>query len=160
MRPQGHLPIRRLHKTYPTIHAAVRSEGNFRVGDETPTVMPAADAWSRLLKETAGRGVPRPLPRTLFPNRNRLAPRMPSIEIVRPTHAMTLPFLDRAFDVIFVVSGDNKASIGHELFKVNKRRFKYSVEQVQPKSRIVLCLRDDLAEAHRQPNLFGEIQRC
>jgi 6-phosphogluconolactonase/glucosamine-6-phosphate isomerase/deaminase len=63
---------------------------------------------------------------------------MPSIEIVRPTHAMTLPLLIRAFDVIFVVAGENKASIGHELFKVHKRRSKGPVEQVQPKSRIVL----------------------
>jgi len=96
--------------------------------------MLAADAWSRLLKETAGRGVPGPLPRTQFPNRNRFEPGMPSIGIVRPTHAMTLPFLDRAFDVIFVVGGDIKASIGHELFKAHKRRFKYPVELVQPKS--------------------------
>jgi len=51
---------------------------------------------------------------------------------------MTLPFLDRAFDVIFVVAGDNKATIGHELIKVHKRRFKYPVELVQPKSRIAL----------------------
>jgi hypothetical protein len=132
-----HFP-RSLHRTYPSIHAAVRPEGNFQVGDETRTVMPAADAWSRLPKETAGRGVPRLLPRTLFPNRNRLEPGMPSIEIVWPTHAMTLPFLDRAFDVIFVVAGDNKAGIVHELFTIHKRGFKYLVELVQPKSRIVL----------------------
>ena len=108
------------------------------MGDETPTVMLAAKACFRLLKETAGWGVTRPLPRTLFPNRNRFEPGMPSIEIVRPTHAVTLPFLDRAFDVIFVVAGDNKASIGHELFKVHRGSFKYPVELVQPKSRIVL----------------------
>ena len=63
---------------------------------------------------------------------------MPSIEIVRSTHAMTLPFLDRTFDAIFVVAGDNKASFGDDLFKVHKRRFKYPVELVEPKSRIVL----------------------
>jgi len=63
---------------------------------------------------------------------------MPSIEIVRPTHVMTLPFLDRAFDVIVVVAGDNKAGIEHELFKVHKDSFKYPVELVHSKSRIVL----------------------
>jgi 6-phosphogluconolactonase/glucosamine-6-phosphate isomerase/deaminase len=51
---------------------------------------------------------------------------------------MTLPFLDRAFDVIFVVAGDNKASIVHESFNVRNRRFIYPVELVQPKSRHVL----------------------
>ncbi len=30
--------------------------------------------------------------------------------------AMTLPFLDRAFDVIFVMAGDNKAGVGHGSF--------------------------------------------
>jgi hypothetical protein len=62
---------------------------------------------------------------------------MPSIEIARPTHGMTLPFLDCGFDVIFVVAGDNMGGIGHELFKVHKGSFKYPVELVQPKSRIV-----------------------
>jgi hypothetical protein len=155
----GHIPIRRLHETYPTIPEAVRSEGNFRVGDETLTVMLAEDAWFRLLKKTAGRGEPHPFPRTLFPNRNRFEPGMPSIEIVRATHAMTLPLLDRVFDVIFVVAGDNKASIVHELFKVRKGSFKYPVELVQPKSRIALCLGDNLAEVHRQRIPFSEIQR-
>jgi 6-phosphogluconolactonase/glucosamine-6-phosphate isomerase/deaminase len=51
---------------------------------------------------------------------------------------MTLPFLDRAFDVIVVVAGDNKAGIEHELFKVHKGSFKYPVELVHSKSRIVL----------------------
>lgn len=50
---------------------------------------------------------------------------------------MTLPFLDRVFDVIFVVAGDNKASLVNELFKARKGSFKYPVELVQPKSRIV-----------------------
>ena len=108
------------------------------MGDDTPTVMPASDAWSRLLRETATRGVPSPLPKTLFPDRHRLESGMPSIEIVRSTHTMTLPFLDRAFDVIFVVAGDNKASIVHESFNVRNRRFIYPVELVQPKSRHVL----------------------
>jgi 6-phosphogluconolactonase/glucosamine-6-phosphate isomerase/deaminase len=73
---------------------------------------------------------------------------------------VTLPFLDRAFDVIFVVAGDNKASVVQELFNVRNRRFKYPVERVQPKSRSVLCPRDDFAEAHRPPNLFSGNQRC
>ncbi|MBZ5700147.1 MAG: 6-phosphogluconolactonase [Acidobacteriia bacterium] len=55
---------------------------------------------------------------------------MPSIEIVRSTHTMTLPFLDHAFDVIFVVAGDNKASVVHELFNVRNCRFKYPVDLV------------------------------
>lgn len=63
---------------------------------------------------------------------------VPSTEIVRSTHTMTLPFLDRAFDVIFVVAGDNEASFVHELFNVRNRRFKHPVELVQPKSRNVL----------------------
>jgi hypothetical protein len=133
----GQIPIKRFHWTYLTTHAAVRSESNFRVGDATPRVTPAVEAWSRLLAETAGRVVPGPLPRTLFLDHHRLEPGMPRIKIVRPTHAMTLPFLDRVFDVIFVVAGDNKASIDHELFNVHKRRFKYPVGLVQPKSRNV-----------------------
>ena len=33
----------------------------------------------------------------------------------RPSHlTMTLPYLDRAFDVIFMVAGDNKAGIVHK----------------------------------------------
>ena len=72
---------------------------------------------------------------------------------------MTLLFLDRAFDVILVVAGDNKASVVHELFKMRNRCFKYPVELVQPKSGNVLWLFDDFAEIHRQSNLFLEDQR-
>jgi hypothetical protein len=121
--------------------------------------MPAAGAWSRLVREKAGRGVPRPLPRTPVSDRDRLVSGMPNIKIVRSTHTMTLPVLDRAFDVIFVVAGDNKASIVHELFKAQKCRFKYPVELFQPKSRIVLCLGDNLLEVQCQPSLYSEIQR-
>ena len=38
---------------------------------------------------------------------------------------MTLPFLDRAFDVIFVMAGDNKLGVVHEIFKMRNRCFKY-----------------------------------
>ncbi len=38
---------------------------------------------------------------------------------------MTLPFLDRAFDVIFVVAGDNKLGVVHEIVEMRNRCFKY-----------------------------------
>ena len=62
---------------------------------------------------------------------------MPGIEIVRSTHTRTLPFIDRACDVIFVIGGDNKAIVVHDLFSVRNRCFKYLVELVQPGSRDV-----------------------
>ena len=72
---------------------------------------------------------------------------------------MTLLFLDRAFDVILVVAGDDKASVVYELFKMRNCCFKYPVELVQPKSGKVHWLFDDFAEIHRQSNLFLENQR-
>jgi hypothetical protein len=126
-----------------------RFHDNFRVRDDTPGIVPGANGTSmcshacrwRVVSpapRNCGQGVPRPLPRTPFPDRDRLVSGMPRMQIVRSTHTMTLPILDRAFDVIFVVAGDNKASVVHELFNAHNRRFKYPVERVQPKSRNVL----------------------
>ena len=73
---------------------------------------------------------------------------------------MTLLFLDRTFDGILMVAGDNMASVVYELFKIRNRRFKYPVELVRPRSGTVLWLCDDFAETHRQPDFFNENQRC
>ncbi len=73
---------------------------------------------------------------------------------------MTLPFLDGAFDVIFVVAGDNKAGAVHEILQMRNRCFKYSLELVQPESESVLWLFDDFAETHRQPSLLSGNQQC
>ena len=72
---------------------------------------------------------------------------------------MTSLFFDRAFDGIFVVAGDNKASTVPGLFEMRNRCFKYPVELVQPMSGTVLWRFGDFAETHRQPNLFSGYQR-
>ena len=72
----------------------------------------------------------------------------------------SLPFLDRAFDVIFVLAGDHKASVVHELLRMCNCCFQYPVDPVQPGIGNVLWPADDFAETHCQPSLFSENQQC
>jgi len=63
---------------------------------------------------------------------------------------MTLPMLNRAFDVIFLVAGESKADVVYEIFKAHNRRFQYPAELVQPKSGNVYWLLDDATASKLQ----------
>lgn len=63
---------------------------------------------------------------------------------------MTLPMLNRARNVLFLVSGEGKAAIINEIFMKWDRRFQYPAELVQPADGRLLWMLDRAAAAPMQ----------
>ena len=65
---------------------------------------------------------------------------------------LTLPALNHAREVMFLVSGGSKAEVVHHIFETPERHFKYPAELVQPKLGRLRWLLDRAAASRLQPH--------